>query len=157
MKSTLIVRMGLALVLNTGNLLTLIYLTFDAVGVNFTPLLLRCDGRIHCKDASDEDMCDKIVVPDSYLNEVPVPPLTNEPLAKILLEVEIISVQELIEVDAIMTLQYKLSFKWMDSRITFQNLKSFDFLNTVGTYDAQKIWHPNVVFFNTRDMEQTKV
>ena len=108
----------------------------------------RCDGRIHCKDASDEDMCDKIVVPDSYLNEVPVPPLTNEPLAKILLEVEIISVQELIEVDAIMTLQYKLSFKWMDSRITFQNLKSFDFLNTVATYDAQKIWHPNVVFFN---------
>ena len=154
--SILIVRMGLALVLNIGNLLTLIHLTFDAVGVHFI-LLFRCDGRIHCKDASDEDMCDKIVVPDSYLNEVPVPPLTNEPLAKILLEVEIISVQELIEVDAIMTLQYKLSFKWMDSRITFQNLKSFDFLNTVATYDAQKIWHPNVVFFNTRDMEQTKV
>ena len=50
-------------------------------------------------------MCDKIVVPDSYLNEVPVPPLTDEPLANILLEVEIISVQELKEVDAIMTLQ----------------------------------------------------
>ena len=102
-------------------------------------------------------MCDKIVVPDSYLNEVPVPPLTNEPLAKILLEVEIISVQELIEVDAIMTLQYKLSFKWMDSRISFQNLKSYDFLNTVSSNDAGKIWHPNVILFNTREMEQTKV
>ena len=122
MISILIVRMGLALVLNRGNLLTLIHLTFDAVGVHFI-LLFRCDGRIHCKDASDEDMCDKIVVPDSYLNEVPVPPLTNEPLAKILLEVEIISVQELIEVDAIMTLQYKLSFKWKDSRISFWNLR----------------------------------
>ena len=117
----------------------------------------RCDGRIHCKDASDEDMCDKIIVPDFYLNEVPVPPLTDEPLANILLEVEIISVQELKEVDAIMTLQYKLSFKWKDSRISFQNLKSHDFLNSVGSYDAKKIWHPNVVFFNTRDMEQTKV
>ena len=102
-------------------------------------------------------MCDKIIVPDSYLNEVPVPPLTDEPLARILLQVEIISVQELIEVDAIMTLQYKLSFKWMDSRISFQNLKAYDFLNTVGSYDARKIWHPNVVFYNTRDMEQTKV
>ena len=102
-------------------------------------------------------MCDKIIVPDSYLNEVPVPPLTDEPLANILLEVEIISVQELKEVDAIMTLQYKLSFKWKDSRISFQNLKSHDFLNSVGSYDAKKIWHPNVIFFNTRDMEQTKV
>ena len=90
-------------------------------------------------------MCDKIIVPDSYLNEVPVPPLTDEPLAKILLEVEIISVLELIEVDAIMTLQYKLSFKWMDTRISFQNLKGYDFLNTVGSNDARKIWHPNVV------------
>ena len=102
-------------------------------------------------------MCDKIIVPDSYLNEVPVPPLTDEPLAKILLEVEIISVLELIEVDAIMTLQYKLSFKWMDSRISFQNLKSYDFLNTVSSNDAGKIWHPKVMFFNTREMEQTKV
>ena len=102
-------------------------------------------------------MCDKIIVPDSYLNEVPVPPLTDEPLAKILLKVEIISVLELIEVDAIMTLQYKLSFKWMDTRISFQNLKGYDFLNTVGSNDARKIWHPKVVFFNNRDMEQTKV
>ena len=119
--------------------------------------LFRCDGRIHCRDASDEDMCDKIIVPYSYLNEVPVPPLGDEPLARILLEVEIISVLELIEVDAIMTLQYKLSFKWMDSRISFQNLKTYDFLNTVGSHDAKKIWHPNVIFYNTRDMEQTKV
>ena len=63
-------------------------------------------------------------MPDSYLNEVPVPPLADEILANILLEIEIISVLELIEVDAIMTLQYKLSFKWVDSRISFQNLKA---------------------------------
>ena len=154
--STLIAMMALALVLNTGNLHTLARFfshTYFLLLLSF----IRCDGRIHCKDASDEDMCDKIIVPDSYLNEVPVPPLTDEPLANILLEVEIISVQELKEVDAIMTLQYKLSFKWKDSRISFQNLKSHDFLNSVGSFDAKKIWHPNVLFFNTKDMEQTKV
>ena len=96
-------------------------------------------------------------MPDSYLNEVPVPPLADEILANILLEIEIISVLELIEVDAIMTLQYKLSFKWVDSRISFQNLKAHDFLNTVGSHDARAIWHPNVIFYNTRDMEQTRV
>ena len=123
----------------------------------FFLVLSRCDGRIHCKDESDEEMCDKIIVPDSYLNEVPVPPLKDEQLAKILLEVEIISVLELIEVEALMTLQYKLSFRWMDSRISFQNLKVYDYMNTVGSYDARKIWHPNVIFYNTREMEQTEV
>ena len=64
---------------------------------------------------------------------------------------------ELSEVDAIMTLQYRLSFKWMDSRVRYRNLKSYEYLNTLGSIDAAKIWHPKVVFYNTRDMEKTKV
>ena len=96
-------------------------------------------------------------MPDSYLNEVAVPPEKHEELANIFLTVEIISVLELIEGDAIMTLQYKLSFKWKDTRISFQNLKTYDFVNTIGSNDYNKIWHPSAVFYNTRNMEQTKV
>ena len=51
----------------------------------------------------------------------------------------------------------RLSFKWMDSRVRYRNLKSYEYLNTLGSTDAAKIWHPKVIFYNTRDMEKTKV
>ena len=48
-----------------------------------------------------------MVVPETYLNDVPVPPEEGEQLAKIKLSVEVISILELSEVDAIMTFQYR--------------------------------------------------
>ena len=51
--------------------------------------------------------CDKVVVPETYLNDVPVPPEEGEQLARIKLSVEVISILELSEVDAIMTFQYR--------------------------------------------------
>ena len=35
--------------------------------------MFRCDGINDCMDASDEVDCDKIVVPETYLNDVAVP------------------------------------------------------------------------------------
>merc|ERR1712224_47073 len=55
-----------------------------------------------------------------------------------------------------MSLQYRLTLKWKDSRVSFRNLKIDTYLNTVGNEDAIKIWYPQVVFYNTKDMEETK-
>ena len=63
----------------------------------------------------------------------------------------------MIEVDAQMVLQYRITLKWKDSRVKFRNLKHDAFLNTVGTDDAAKIWYPKVVFYNTREKEKTEV
>jgi hypothetical protein len=46
---------------------------------------------------------------------------------------------------------------WKDSRVTFRNLKTESYLNTVGSKDAEKIWYPKVLFYNTENMEETKV
>ena len=39
----------------------------------------------------------------------------------------------------------------------FRNLKKDDYLNTLTSDEAGKIWYPKVIFYNTRDTEETKV
>ena len=95
-------------------------------------------------------------VPETYQNEVPAPPMGDDILANIFLSVDITTVLHLDEVDSIMTLQYTLTLKWMDSRVTFRNLKYDTFLNTIDTQDASKIWYPKLLFYNTEDKEDTR-
>jgi hypothetical protein len=46
---------------------------------------------------------------------------------------------------------------WRDPRVMFLNLKNETYLNTIGMDDAKKIWQPVVVFYNTKDWDETKV
>ena len=97
------------------------------------------------------------MVPESYLHEVPIPPNMGDLLADIRLSIDVIKVLELVEVESEMSLQYRLTLIWKDSRVAFRNLKEETFLNTVGDDDAAKIWYPQVIFYNTKNMEGTKV
>ena len=53
-------------------------------------VFFRCNGNNDCYDASDEVNCDKISVLDTYLNEVPAPPLDKEDLTDVTLNIDII-------------------------------------------------------------------
>ena len=117
----------------------------------------RCNGNNNCNDASDELNCEKIMVPKTYLNEAPPPPMDNANFTEIFLSINVIEVLDLNEVNAAMVLQYRMTLRWRDPGIKFKNLKKENFLNTVGREDAAKIWYPQVVFYNTREMEETKV
>ena len=78
-------------------------------------------------------------------------------LADVYLSIDVIKVLNLEEVDESMVLKYRMTLKWKDSRVEFRNLKQENYLNTISTYEAGKIWYPRVVFYNTRDTEETKV
>ena len=78
-------------------------------------------------------------------------------LADVYLSIDVIKVLNLEEVDESMVLKYRMTLKWKDSRIEYRNLKEETYLNTLGTDEAVKIWYPRVVFWNTRDTEETKV
>ena len=63
----------------------------------------------------------------------------------------------LVEVDESMVLKYRMTLKWKDSRVKFRNLKKENYLNTLSSDEAGKIWYPKVIFYNTRNTEETKV
>jgi hypothetical protein len=47
--------------------------------------------------------------------------------------------------------------RWRDPRLVFYNLKNETYLNPIGIVDAAKIWQPVVVFYNTKDRDETTV
>jgi hypothetical protein len=53
--------------------------------------------------------------------------------------------------------QFKMKLRWRDPRVTFHNLKNETYLNTIGKDDVDKIWLPNIVFYNTKDREEAQV
>ena len=65
------------------------------------------------------------------------------------MSIEIIEILDLNEVKDAMELRYKMTLEWRDSRIKFKNLKKDAFLNTVSRTDAELIWYPQIVFYNT--------
>ena len=73
------------------------------------------------------------------------------------MSVEVIKVSDLIEVEEVMVMQYRITLRWRDSRVEFRNLKRDTYLNTVSTEDAAQIWYPKITFYNTKDMKATKV
>ena len=68
-------------------------------------------------------------------------------MAKIYFDLEIISVHDIKEVESLMTLQFELSIKWRDPRVTFLNLKRQAHLNLLGPDDISQIWYHKITQF----------
>ena len=112
----------------------------------------RCDSKIDCFDASDENDCKKILFPKAYLKHIPgnstmnyifpfvytmLGPLIhliriislfsaqsrNQDKMAIRLDLDIWAVISISEVDELFSVKFKVTMTWVDPRLTFLNLK----------------------------------
>ncbi|CAM6054349.1 unnamed protein product [Sphagnum tenellum] len=86
---------------------------------------LRCDGKVDCTDKTE--------------------------LAAVLVSMDILSILDISEVQNFISLQLQLWLTWRDKRLTMVDLKKDQDLNTLTPEFRNKIWIPEIVFYNTQE------
>ncbi len=84
------------------------------------------------------------------------PPPAQGNFSEVYVQIDLFSILDIHEVDNIITLQYQLELTWSDKRLTMYNLKMDRDLNTLTQGFRNKIWIPEVVFYNTQDKHESQ-
>ena len=116
----------------------------------------RCNQEKDCADGSDEKDC-RIVVPVSgYQRDKPAPPRDKDSdKSTVRISMALERIQSISETDSSITLLYNLEMKWLDPRLTYENLKNVSELNILTGAENKMIWQPVLVFNNTEDKLET--
>ena len=122
----------------------------------------RCDQIPQCRDKSDEQNCQMLVFEYDYNKKVP-PLLTNgkKPKQKELLPVKVsLTLQKVIDIEEVnysISFKFKITLKWRENRVTFQNLKNGSTNNLLSQEEVQLLWLPRVIYWNTDQEETTRL
>ena len=113
-----------------------------------------------CKDKSDERQCQLIVFEDGYNKNIP--PIGRSQSggaipADVNISITLMKVVEIEETDHSIHLQFQISLKWKENRVTYQNLKDDTTLNALSAQNIDDIWLPLVVYDNTDQKEVTRL
>ncbi|XP_047477789.1 uncharacterized protein LOC125031213 [Penaeus chinensis] len=103
---------------------------------------LRCDMKYDCRDKSDEVRCSIVEFGPQYEQTLPARSTVN-PSGVLLLSADVlIETINIISTDMIMDASFVLALSWLDSRVTYQNLKVTTSLNLIPWHLAQRLWAP---------------
>ena len=116
----------------------------------------RCDRKRNCRDESDEIGCQTVLLQESYNKEVPPSPLLSQFL-NINISINLLKVFDIKEDENSIKLQFEITLKWVDDRVTYHNLKKKTFLNTLTEKELKSIWLPLIIYDNTDQKETTRL
>ena len=112
-----------------------------------------------CRDGSDEEGCQLIVMMKGFNKKIP--PLSKEYMEVIPVNVDItirlLKVMDINEVDATIDLQLEIILEWLDDRLTYNNLKRKTSLNALTAEEINHVWLPLVIYENTDQIETTRL
>ena len=115
----------------------------------------RCNQLPDCRDESDEENCNILLVKDGYNKKIP-PYFLDDPV-NVSVSIELLRLVDINEEDHSIDIQFDISLLWKDKRLTFFNLKLSDSLNVLTEEDINKLWLPKVIYENTDQKETTRL
>ena len=115
------------------------------------PMAVRCNAKKDCADGTDEADCKTFVRALGYNRFITPPPVGNDTRPKMFLSITIDEIVEINEKDGFFRCQVWMSRKWIDRRLTFQNLKKESELNEINPEDRDLIWKPWTAYKNIED------
>jgi hypothetical protein len=122
----------------------------------------RCDQVADCRDKSDEDGCQLIMLEKSY-NKL-VPPITtvsvmNKTIVPVPVKVSIslLKIVSMEEVAHSIDIQFEIALKWNENRATYLNLKHDSSLNAMTNDDVWQLWLPRIIYDNTDQKQTTRL
>ena len=103
----------------------------------------RCDQLVHCRDKSDENNCNLLVLEESYNKKVP--PFnyndTSDSIIPVSVEVStsVRNVLEISEFTHTIDLKLSITLNWYDNRVVYHNLKTKEALNVLYDFEVSLV------------------
>ena len=113
----------------------------------------RCNGKVDCKDKSDEMECNIAVIHNSYNKAISPPPLEGQAKVVVELSLDLEAILMLDELAEMMYVKYALIAHWSDPVLIFHNLKRDGNKNILTDGEKMGIWIPKIIFKNTKATE----
>ena len=116
----------------------------------------RCNQLPDCRDKSDENNCKTLVLEGTYNKNVP-PVVSDKEGVRLSISIDILKLVAIKEEDYSIEIQFSISLKWKENRVSYHNLKKESTLNALTKEDIGKIWLPRVIYENTDQKETTRL
>ena len=116
----------------------------------------RCNQIPNCRDQSDEEHCQVLVLKSNYNKKVPPIVTTggnNFTPTEVDISISLLKIVGMEEVEHKIDLQFKITLEWRENRAIYHNLKDETSLNALTDEEINTLWLPYVVYDNT-DMKE---
>ena len=123
------------------------------------PLDERCDQLPNCRDKSDEQGCNLLLLEDGYNKRIPPITMSFEGPLPVICNVSI-TLSKVVHIDEenhAIKLQFEILLEWRENRAVYHNLKEDEALNALNDTEIRNLWLPLVIYENTDDKESTRL